>query len=553
MKKNLTTLRSDILKYLKIAAIPSLLFLLLQSCYKKDDFNFNRLAQMDYNPEVAVPLVHSYMTLHNVLDDYDHHHVFVEDGTHFLYLIYERSIYSPTAEQLISIADQNVNTNYIFSVTTPIPAGDSASASQTFTHTLTMVNPDESFDTVYIKAGTLDYNFSSNNLNHNAKITVTIPSATKFGIPFKQEIPYTYSGTLPVAFTNSFNLTGYKVGFSHAGGLTQLQINYTVTVYGDGTAVTPPFSISMGESFSNIKYSRLIGYLGLKTITLSDDTVKIEIFNNNIQGYYNFEDPKLHINIGNSFGIPVDVLVNLIRARSVYNLPHVVDVTGSGIPNPWVINYPSFAQIGQSMLTSLTLDKNNSTIKDAINISPQNIYSNISATCNPAGPPNTNFVLDTSRIKVNAQLELPLYGKAWDFILQDTAEFTYMDVNEADWVELKLILDNGFPIDGLVQLYFTDSNYVVKDSLLNPFQQVMMSAIPGGPPDYKVVQNTKKTTLIRWEGSRWRNLKDCKKILVRAELNTANSGTTIVKLYSSYGLDVRLGVRAQGHMMVGFN
>jgi len=507
---------------------------------------------MDYNPEIAVPLVHSYMTLHNVLDDYDHHHVFVEDGTHFLYLIYERSVFSQTADQLISIADQNINTNYIFSVTTPIPAGDSASASQTFTHTMTMVYADESFDTAYIKAGTLNYNFSSN-LNHNGKITVTIPSATKFGIPFKQEIPYTFSGTLPVVFTTSFNLAGYKVGFSHVGALTQLQINYTITVYGDGTAVTPPFSMSMGESFSNIKYSRLIGYLGQKTVSISDDSIKVELFNNNIHGYYDFEDPKLHINIDNSYGIPINVSVNQIEAHSASNAPYVVAVTGSGIPNPWVINYPSFAQIGQSMLTSLMLDKTNSTIKPAINISPQHIYSNISATCNPAGPPNTNFVLDTSRIKVNAQLELPLYGKAWDFVLQDTASFSYTEVNDADWVELKLILDNGFPIDGLVQLYFVDTNYVVKDSLLNPFQQMLMSAIPGSPPDYKVVQNTKKTSLIRWEGSRWKNLKDCKHILIRAELNTANSGTTIVKIYSSYGLEVRLGVRAQKHVMVSFH
>jgi len=211
--------------------------------------------------------------------------------------------------------------------------------------------------------------------------------------------------------------------------------------------------------------------------------------------------------------------------------------------------------MGQIATTTLLLDKNNSTIKPAINIAPQYIVGAISAQSNPSGIPTTNFVLDTSRFTVNAQLELPLWGKAWDFILQDTIAFDYQSTTPMDveWAEFKLILDNGFPIDGKCQLYFVDSDYAVLDSLLNPFQQALVSAIPGSPPDYRVVSNTKTTTKIRWDGPRWAHLATCKHILVRAYLNTANSGTTIVKIYSDYGLDTRLGVRVQGHTMVGFH
>jgi len=529
-----------------------MIILFVQSCIKKDDFNFDKLAQLPYDPNIAVPLVHSRMTIKDVLDDYDHEHVFTEDNTHFLYLIYERSVFSQKAEDLITISDQNVNTNFNFSIGTP-PNGDSITTTQASTFILTTA-VDESFDTMYIKAGTLNYNISGN-LDHDGKIVITLPTATKNGIPFTQVIPYNYSGTLPVTINTSFNLTGYKVAFNHIGLQTILPMTYSVTVYGDGTPVNPPYSITMSESFTNIKYQKLIGYLGQKTFSITNDTIFVEIFRNNIHGYYDFEDPKLHINTFNAYGLPINVNIGLIEAHSDVNTPFIVPVTGSGIPVPWTINYPSFSQMGQIATTTLLLDKNNSTIKPAINIAPQYIVGAISAQSNPSGIPTTNFVLDTSRFTVNAQLELPLWGKAWDFILQDTIAFDYQSTTPMDveWAEFKLILDNGFPIDGKCQLYFVDSDYAVLDSLLNPFQQALVSAIPGSPPDYRVVSNTKTTTKIRWDGPRWAHLATCKHILVRAYLNTANSGTTIVKIYSDYGLDTRLGVRVQGHTMVGFH
>lgn len=144
--------------------------------------------------------------------------------------------------------------------------------------------------------------------------------------------------------------------------------------------------------------------------------------------------------------------------------------------------------------------------------------------------------------------------RVWGFVLQDTTDFKYDDADDMiEWAEFKLILDNGFPVDGKIQMYFTDATYTILDSLLNPFQQILLSAISGSPPDCRVTANTKKQTLIRWDKQRWQHLKTCKKILIRANLNTSNNGTTIIKMYSDYGLDIRLGIKAQGHTMINFH
>ncbi|PIX36635.1 MAG: hypothetical protein COZ59_00020, partial [Bacteroidetes bacterium CG_4_8_14_3_um_filter_31_14] len=54
------------------------------SCYK-DKLDFSKLStNIDWNPNFAVPAVHSSLTIRDVLRDYDTTNLFVEDQTGFL-------------------------------------------------------------------------------------------------------------------------------------------------------------------------------------------------------------------------------------------------------------------------------------------------------------------------------------------------------------------------------------------------------------------------------------------------------------------------------------
>jgi hypothetical protein len=242
--------------------------------------------------------------------------------------------------------------------------------------------------------------------------------------------------------------------------------------------------------------------------------------------------------------MPIQTSINYFAAIRTNNPYSIVNITGSGIPNPWNISYPS--SIGNISTTSLFLDKNNSNINTALNITPQKIVALVSGSTNPNGNVVKNFVEDNSMMAVEAKLELPFYGTAKGFILQDTVELSFGDdLSHVDWILFKLYTNNRFPIDGLVQLYFCDSLNNRLDSLLSPIDQVIHAATPGPAPDYIVTSPVSKTITQKISGPRIGNLENTKKIVVRAKLDTYSNGSQLVKIYSYYKLDVRLSAQVQ--------
>lgn len=516
--------------------------LLIQSCIKKEDFDFDKIAGFEYSPNGAAPLVHSKLTLRDILQDYDTNHLFVEDGTHFLSLIYNSTVFSKRADEFIFIENQFMNTSYSFS-TGAIANGDSMSYDYPLNYSFS-TGFGERYDSIVLKSGTLGFSINAD-INHNARIYITIPGAKKNGQVFKKTILYNYTGSTPVVINQNFNLDGYTISFTSGN---QLAIDYKITVYGDGNPNLSPYNVNLGESIQSMFYDKIYGYLGQLNFGINQDSVFIDIFKNNIYGSMYFEDPRLNLVVSNAYGMPVQVTIDLLRAESSVNPPFVVDLAGSGIPYPWDVGAPTFAQMGQSVQSSIHLDQTNSNVKTAINISPHYVSYHVNTLTNPYGNPLTdqNFVIDTSRFSVDAEVELPMYGSAWDFRLQDTLDFSFgEDIDILDWVLFKINTDNGFPVDASMQIYFADSLYNKLDSLLVPMQQVISSGIIGPAPDYKVVSPTHKLTTSKIEHNRIMNLLNVEKMLIYAKLETVNNGGTIIKMYSDYFLDVKIGMQAQ--------
>ncbi|MFH0866668.1 MAG: hypothetical protein V1904_10755 [Bacteroidota bacterium] len=521
----------------------------MQSCIKKEDFDFDKLAGFEYSPNFAAPLIHSKLTLRDILSDFDTNHLFVEDVTHFLYLIYNSTVFSQRADEIISIPDQTVNT--VWNIPGPIPVGNSFVFSYSSSYNFTSAF-NERFDSIVMKSGYINYSISAD-LNHDAQILVTIPGAKKNGQVFSKTISYDYQGSVPVNINDTFNLDGYTLEF---GSNNQIVIDYEVSGPGDLNPDMSPHNVSLGESFLSLKFHKIFGYIGQHTFIFNQDSVYLDIFKNNIYGSMYFEDPRLNIYVNNAYGMPLSVTIDLLRAESAVNPPFLVDVTGTGVPdilNPWIIAYPATSQLGQSVQSSLQLNNGNtntgfSGIRDAINISPHWVSYHVNSTSNPAGypPPDQNFVIDTSRFSIDAEVELPMWGRAWDFRLQDTLDFSFGDdVDILEWVLFKINTDNGFPVNASMQLYFADSAFNKIDSLLVPIQQVIISGVVGPAPDYKVIAPTHKLTTSKIEKNRIMNLKNVEKLLIYAKLETVNNGATIIKMYSDYFLDVKIGLQAQ--------
>ena len=532
---------------LGINVIALLSILLIVSCFDKRDFEFDKIAAFEWEPNVAAPIIKSTLSMKDLISGADTN-ILVEDASNFLSIVYRASVFSERADEIISIENQNVNSSWTF------PTGtitDSATFNYTISTTFTSPNG-ERFDSIYIKSGALLFNLNGN-LNHNGRLRIIIPTVKKNGMIFRKNIMYNYNNTLPVVTNNSYDLSGFTISF---GADNKLNINFSITVYADANPNNSPYTLNLNEAFQNIKFHKIFGYIGKRSFSINQDSVDFDIYQNNIDGSIQLEDPKLNIYIRNAYGMPINVNFTKLDAKSSVNPPYIVPITGSGLPNPLLIQAPTFAQIGQSILTKISLSKTNSTIVQAVNLSPNYLDFLVEALSNPNGNPATdqNFVIDSSKFEVDIEAELPLFGSASGFKLQDTVDFDLGDdIDEVEWVILKVYTSNGFPLDVSMQIYFADSLGNKLDSLLTSIDKIISSGIVGPAPSYKVITPTEKHLSIQINQQKMDNLLKAEKLIILANLSTTNNGVDKVKIYSDYEIDVKLGVQAKGKISANPN
>ncbi|MCX7696069.1 MAG: hypothetical protein N2Z72_00050 [Bacteroidales bacterium] len=508
--------------------------MLFFSCVK-EEFDLDRLGTTDWNPNVAAPLINTEMSMWDVLMDYDSNEVFVIDSNKLLYLVYDGYYQSPSAENFIQLSDQFISNNQNL----VIPGGP---LNGLYTYTInTYIDlslPNGIIlDSVFLKQGTLQVNLNST-LNYPSMCVISFGNSTQNGQPFADTLIY----TIPSG-SSSHNLTGTKLVFD-PNNPNRLPVNITLYVQGNGNPNLSPYFLNFAFSISNLRFSRIHGYLGQFSISNNMDTLSFRIYNSAITGIIYWEDPRLYINLKNSFGIPFDASFIYLATQRTIPPYNSVNITGPGIPNPWHISFPS--SFGQTSVSSLNINKNNSNLSNALAIMPQKLLSVIDASANPNGNIVKNFALDTSRIHIYGRAEFPFFGYAHGFVLADTIPITFPDtLNNVEWILFRLYTKNGFPVDANIQLYFLDSLNHLKDSLISSSQTLILSAFTSGPPDYIVTQPQEKMLDVVFPKQRVQNLLGTRKVIIKARLNTQNSPNAIIKIYAHYRLKVRLSMQVQ--------
>jgi hypothetical protein len=144
------------------------------------------------------------------------------------------------------------------------------------------------------------------------------------------------------------------------------------------------------------------------------------------------------------------------------------------------------------------------------------------------------------------ELNIPLDGGAWNFIISDTIPFDLQgnSLENVDAIMLRNYVNNGFPMDIGINIDFVDSLYNVKHTLSPGVAYA--DVIPSASIDVsngKVTQSTKKTTDFMLNKTQIGYLSTVKYIIVRGKANTTNNGIPNVKIYADYKLDLRMGIK----------
>lgn len=530
--------------YIRLLLAGLIISLTCTSCLK-DKFDVNEMGTNRWDPDMAIPVVNTSLTMVNITQELENT-TFGIDDDNLVSIIYTEELFTQTAEDLIKFPDQFIDTVITWDYPIGVPVGDSASQNYIYTNQIN-TNSGETVDTVYFKQGTISYTVETD-VNHDGKMIISVPGLVKNGKPFKTTLVYNYTGTLPQVISETIDISGYRAVFSHSGQKNYLNSQVKVIGYGDNNPIYSPYEYKIESRFENIRFSKIYGYFAQYQFDLDEDSLEITIYDIKDYGQFKFNDPRMRLRFYNSFGMPIEGRINYLKT---YKTPVEVEITKlSGAPlDDIAIDYPLLSQVGEVAITETVLDKDNSTIKDGLDIDPQWIIYAVEGMSNPLGNAY-NFALDTSKLTLETEMEFPLYGTSAGLILRDTIAYDLSNDLDKDGdlktAEVQLYLQNGFPVEAQVQIYFADSNYVVLDSLFNGGpQSMMMAADPGPAPSYRVQNPTEKRTYIELNREKIDKIIDARRALVKIITYTSDYGLNTVKIYSDYKIDVKLGVRAK--------
>jgi hypothetical protein len=335
--------------------------------------------------------------------------------------------------------------------------------------------------------------------------------------------------------TTSVDLGGYAFDLTN-GGANKNYLPYKIrfSITGTGQPLAPTNSLSASVAMENIKYSFIDGFLGSYDIAIPSDTIYVGVFDNTLSANIYIRNPMIHLSFKNSIGLGVSAQFDQIYGRT--NKGQNVNMT---IP---AINVNGATVPGQTAVSKTTIDSTNSTVQNIFNPAPNEVIYNGRVRINPGGTGTTrSFVTDSSMVSLVAEAELPAWFQIIQFSLQDTVDLILPeDSSILSKAEFKMLMDNGLPLYGQVQLYFADENYNVIDSLVPTVNDIIAEA----PVDAngQVTGRTSAVTKFEMTHDEYNAMAPkVRHALLRGQLKTSGPGD--IKIQSSNNLIVKLAFR----------
>jgi hypothetical protein len=518
-----------------------MLLLALPSC--KKDFQFDKVKDLSWNPDIALPLVNDSITLKRILTQgkSEKRLYFDESGNISILYYYNNDAFRIRPADLIKIPPAGFSILHRITQTEQeqLSLADLSLSPVDFPLALTGSNPETRIDKLLIKKGTIGVN-TNHTFDNDGYLVIRILNATKNGKLFSDTLRPIVSGPQKT----NIDISGVLFDLTSSPNTVNARVEGLLKKSGNpvaGKEINAAFELRIDT------IGWFEGYLGRQTIPQLMDTVTVNVFNNAYTlGELYFLDPQAIITIVNSIGIPTEITIEkLVAINGVTGSTlDIADRLGSGS----VISVPSPLITATHSITKTTVYNNDNTgnaMYDFFNLKPDNAAFQVSTVINPGGPV-LNFFSDTSSFYGDLRIKLPLWGHFDNLTFQDTFDLSIDKPEELEHLEFRTHIANGLPLTALMQVYFTDADYNKKDSLAGD-DKILIREAPVDPSTYLPYPGMfgiKDTTYIL-NMQRMQNLKTVKKMLVRAVLHSANGGQADVKLKAEQTIQIHFSARAK--------
>ena len=509
-------------------------FFTINSCDHSYLDAFDNMEDYTYEGTFAIPLVSSSLSINDLIDT-DELGAIETDEENLIWLVYKGRVFSAPATEIFSLSDQQYN----FTVEIANPGSKNT------------IEVEEDFPWTPVGDETLNrIKFLSGNYRIELEADQLIADGYTIDVQFEilnsqASDSNTLSGQFSVIQPADVNLEDAIIEFKD--GSNSFSVLFTIEIGGTGSPDNAPYEINISQSLQQPAYDFIYGYFGQVTFPVGNTEIELGLYKNASLAEVFFEAPNIEVISKNSFGAPMALVFHQFYASN--NDDESVDINYQYQGDHWYINSPDAA--GDTALTVELLDRSNTNIDEVMNIRPVNVYYDVSGQLNPEGNRSVeNFIKHYSNMSIDVEVNLPLFGRVDNFELQDTLELSSIrDLpEEIEWMELKLTMENGFPFEANVELFFVDENNQIYGALFGePDPKNIIEAAPTDPVTLIVTENVKKDPIfISLSQDKIEDIRNAEGFILEVNFNTYNHQLDqSVKILDNYRIGIEMGVRVK--------
>lgn len=518
-------------------SLPIILLLLLVAC-NFDDLVFDHIQAPTLHSRVALPIGELTYTLRELLDDVGDQLVAIEeDSSSLITLTYRDTVFFDAGQEVVDIKDISNSAK----ISVPDFPGSPVSRQETIDTVFLFeyrAENEEEVDSLFYNGGFMQVEIAS-----SLPMDITYEVEILNTLRVSDDTPMSFSG---VVETNASDLqketlSGYKTRLLYENNQNIFQVNAHITMPLEaGQSIAAGDHITLTVSYLDQTFQSIFGKFGRDTVNIGKKVIDIKLFEDLGETGLSFYDPEIAFTFSNSFGIPVGVLFEDIYAvDSTSSGPDTTYLTGSATTTAQVIGGATAP--GDSQISTVSLNKQNSNLADLLASSPSTLGLSITGISNPETLEVANFLLDSSRITAYMEVSMPL-----EVALNNVEETISFDLNEnlqfdeADTASIRVVSENELPVSVAIKMDIRDE----KDSVLYEIPQTLVIQAPLIGSDGDVIQSRQLIADIPLSREGIEAFQTGDQLILTLILNSPSdvSNTIYVKILADYMFNIKLAV-----------
>lgn len=382
-----------------------------------------------------------------------------------------------------------------------------------------------------LRGDSMFYLFRSE-LEEDIDVSVTIPALTLDGKPYSASTTIIHDPNRANSFDQAI------VGLDLEGYRLQMDSNRYRVVYNarrmDGSRIKLSKVLTI---YSKLDFSYVEGFFSKDNYEIPRDTISIDVYDRVLPGELFFEAPSVSITVTNAFGFPLETTVKELSLKGKNG--QFIELESPYIREGFFVDYPRLNEVGGSRVTEFVFDTSNSNIKEIFNSQPVEMDYEITAISNPDEDNKIiGFLQDDSEVRINVKVDLPVHGRAKDFLT--TSEFD-LDIGNDNLksMEVKWISENNLPVGMDAQVYFYDQEDNVIDSLFYDTPLVVDAAAVD--INDKVLETAKNLHIENITGERLDRMRMAEKGEISLKISTYEASSRSVRILKDQYITIKIG------------